>query len=159
MNRLQQLQTHNVSTDDRENTNDTNQGADSSFVYEPGTVPRGTGKMPQGNKRNWRSIMHYTNFINRKKNQPPNVHGRPQIVSPKWKRSGNPNIGSEDIKWDKDGISRAMRHVNNEKRKTTYDGKNRTTKSTKNQNSRRTRKLQVLWNIWTGHYQICRDER
>ena len=41
-----------------------------------------------------------------------------------------------------------MFHVNNEKRKTTRVGRNRTTKSWKNQNARRKGKLQNTWEHW-----------
>ena len=55
------------------------------------------------------------------------------------KRTGNPNIGSENIQpgyrhgiWQKN-----VCHANNEKGETTYDGRNRTTKPRQNQNFRR----------------------
>ena len=69
------------------------------------------------------------------KNQPPNVYGRHQIVCQKWKRIRKPNTSSEDIQLRyRDGMwHRKMCHVNNEKRKTVNDGRNRTTKSRKNQ--------------------------
>ena len=44
-------------------------------------------------------------------------------------------------------------HANNEKRKTTYEGRNGTTKSRKNQNARRIGNLQILGNIGSGHNQ------
>ena len=44
-----QLQTHNVPTNDMENTNDTNLGGDLQFAKKPRTVPRETMKR----KRDW----------------------------------------------------------------------------------------------------------
>ena len=49
--------------------------------------------------------------------------------------------------------------ANNEKRETTYDGRNRTTKSRKDQDVRRKGNLQVLGNIGSGHHQTYEDER
>ena len=40
-----------------------------------------------------------TYFINHKKNQPPYVHGRHQMVCQKWKRIGHLNSGSKDIQY------------------------------------------------------------
>ena len=51
-----------------------------------------------------------------------------------------------------------MCHAYNEKRKTTNDGKNRTSKLKKNQNARRKRNLQILCNIRNEHHQTNRDE-
>ena len=55
------------------------------------------------------------------------------------KRTRNPHTGSENIKSGyRDKIwLRKMCHTNNEKLKTTYNGKNRTTKSRKNQNAKK----------------------
>ena len=44
-----------------------------------------------------------------------------------------------------------MCHANNEKRKTTNDGINRTTKLRKHQNAWRNGNLQILGNIGSGH--------
>ena len=52
-----------------------------------------------------------------------------------------------------------MCHANNEKRKTTNAGRNRTTKLRKNQNAWRKGNLQVLGNIGSGHHQTSQDER
>ena len=52
-----------------------------------------------------------------------------------------------------------MCHANNEKRKNTNNGRNRTTKPRKNQSAWRKGKLQVLDNIGGGHYQISEDKR
>ena len=52
-----------------------------------------------------------------------------------------------------------MWHVNNEKRKTANDGRNRTTKLRKNQNARRKGNLQIHGNIGCGHHQTSGDER
>ena len=70
----------------------------------------------------------------------------------KWKRTINPKTGIKEIQSGySDGIwHRKMCHVNNEKRKTANDGRNRTTKSGKKQNPRRKRNLQVLGNIGSG---------
>ena len=51
-----------------------------------------------------------------------------------------------------------MPHANNEKRKTTFDERNRTTKSRKNQNAWRKGNLQILGNTGSGHHQINGDE-
>ena len=48
---------------------------------------------------------------------------------------------------------RKMCHANIEKRKTTNDGKNITTKSRKSQNDRKKEKSQILGNIGSGHHQ------
>ena len=52
-----------------------------------------------------------------------------------------------------------MCHANNEKRKTTNDGRNRTIKSRKNQNTRTKGNLQVLGNTGSGPHQTSGDER
>ena len=52
-----------------------------------------------------------------------------------------------------------MSHANNEKRETTNDGSNETTKSRKDQNAQRKVNLQVLRNIGSGHHQTSGDER
>ena len=52
-----------------------------------------------------------------------------------------------------------MCHGDNEKRKTSNDGSNRTTKSRKNQIARRNGNLHVLENAGSGHNQTCGDER
>ena len=51
-----------------------------------------------------------------------------------------------------------MYHAYNEKRKTTKDGRNRSTKSRKNQNAQRKGNLQILGNIGSRHHQISGDE-
>ena len=48
----QQLQTHNLPTDDVETTNGTNQGGDLLFVNKLQTFPRRTKRVLKGNKRN-----------------------------------------------------------------------------------------------------------
>ena len=58
MNRLQQLQTHNVRTDYMENTNGTNQRRDQLYDNKPRTVSRRIERMPQGNVKNRRSTIH-----------------------------------------------------------------------------------------------------
>ena len=52
-----------------------------------------------------------------------------------------------------------MCHANNEKRKTTNDRRNGTTKSTKNQNARRKGNLQILENMGSRHHQTSSDEK
>ena len=52
-----------------------------------------------------------------------------------------------------------MRHAYNEKRETTHNGINRTTKPRKNQIARRKGNLQILGNIRSGNHQINGDER
>ena len=52
-----------------------------------------------------------------------------------------------------------MYHANNEKRETTRDGRNKTTKSRKNQNAWRKGSLKILGNIGSGHHQTCGDKR
>ena len=52
-----------------------------------------------------------------------------------------------------------MCHANNEKWKTTNDGRNRTTNSRKHQNAQEKGNLQKLGNIESRHHQTCRDER
>ena len=52
-----------------------------------------------------------------------------------------------------------MCHAYHEKRKTTNDEGNGTTKSRKNQNAPRKGNLQILGNIGSGHNQTSRDER
>ena len=52
-----------------------------------------------------------------------------------------------------------MFHANNKKRKTTRDGRNRTTMSRKNVIAWRKRNLQIVGNIRCGHHQTCKDER
>ena len=54
-NRPQQFQTHNVPIDDMENTDGTNIYYS---VIRTRTVPRGTERMPQVNKRTRRFIIH-----------------------------------------------------------------------------------------------------
>ena len=68
------------------------------------------------------------------RNQSPNVHGRHQTACQKQKRIGNSNTDYENItSGHRDGIlHRKMCHANKEKRETTYDGRNGTTKSRKN---------------------------
>ncbi len=80
------------------------------------------------------------------KDQSPNVHGRHQTVCKKLKRIGNSNTRSENIQLGhRDGIwHRKMRHATNEKRKTTHDGRDGTTKSRKNQ---RKGNIPILGNI------------
>ena len=63
-------------------------------------------------------------------------------------------LGYKDGNWH-----RKMWHANNEKRKMTNDGRNRTTKSRKNQNAWRKVILQVLGNIGSEHCQTGGDER
>ena len=55
-NRSKQLQTHNVPTDDVENTNDTTKGRDLLLVNKLQIVPRGTERMLQVDQR--RAITH-----------------------------------------------------------------------------------------------------
>ena len=52
-----------------------------------------------------------------------------------------------------------MCHANNEKRETTHDGRNRTTKLRKNQDAQRKGNLQILGNIGSGYHQTSGDER
>ena len=52
-----------------------------------------------------------------------------------------------------------MYHVNNEKPKTIFHWRNRTTKLRKDQNSRRKGNLQILGNFGSGHHQTNGDER
>ena len=52
-----------------------------------------------------------------------------------------------------------MCHAYNEKRETTNDGRNRTTKSRKNQNAQRKGNLQILGNIGSEHNLKCGNER
>ena len=52
-----------------------------------------------------------------------------------------------------------MSQANNEKQKTTHDGRNGTTISRKNQNARRKGNLQILGNIRSGHHQTSGVER
>ena len=68
---------------------------------------------------------------------------------------GNPNIVSGNIHLGhRDGIRLGkMCHANNEKRETTHDGRNRTTKPRKDQNPRRKGNLQILGDIESGHHQ------
>ena len=51
-----------------------------------------------------------------------------------------------------------MYHADNEKRETTHDGRNRTTKSRKDQNAWRIGNLQILGNTRSGHHQTNRGE-
>ena len=59
-NRFQQLQTHNVPTDDVENTDGTNYSGDLLFGNKPKTVPRITERMPQRNEMEQKDLL-YTN--------------------------------------------------------------------------------------------------
>ena len=52
-----------------------------------------------------------------------------------------------------------MCHANNEKRETTPDGQNGTTKSRKNQNARKKGNLQILGNMGSLHHQTTENER
>ena len=52
-----------------------------------------------------------------------------------------------------------MFHANNEKQKTTNDGRSRTTKSIKNQNAQRKENLEIIGNTGSRHHQTCGDER
>ena len=76
----------------------------------------------------------------------------------KMKNNWKPKTGSEDIRWRYwDGIYfRKMYHANNELRKTSNDGGNRTTKSRNNQNIWKEGNLQLLS---SGHYQTSGDEK
>ena len=77
------------------------------------------------------------------------------------KRIENPNTGSENIKLGhRDGIRyRERRYAYNENQETTYNGRNRMTKSRKNQIARRKGNLEILWNIGSRHQQTSGDER
>ena len=66
------------------------------------------------------------------------------------------NIQSGQRDWIRHG---KMRHVNNEKRETIHDGRNRCTKPRKDQNVRRKRNSQLLGNTISGHHLICGNER
>ena len=79
----------------------------------------------------------------------------------KWKKKWNPKTDCGNIQsWWKDGIwHRKKCHANNEQRKTTNDGRNRTTKSWPIQNARRKGNLQLLKYIRGRHYQTRRNER
>ena len=52
-----------------------------------------------------------------------------------------------------------MRHVCNEKQKTTPDRRNRTTKSRKNQTPQRKGNLQILGNFGSWNYETSGDEK
>ena len=94
------------------------------------------------------------------KNEPPKVHGQHQTVCQKWKRIGNLNTVSGGIQSRWDGICYwKMCPVTNEKQKMTNNRRNRITQSRKNQNPQRKGKLQILWNIGSGHHETCGDKR
>ena len=57
-NRPQQLQTHNVPTDDVENTNGTNYEGDLQFANKLRTVPRRIGRMPQKQQENYSTMIN-----------------------------------------------------------------------------------------------------
>ena len=52
-----------------------------------------------------------------------------------------------------------LHYANNEKWKTTQDGRNRTTKSSSNQNARSKGNLQILDDIWSWHHQANGNEQ
>ena len=106
-------------------------------------------------------LKKWTGGYKLRKGQSPNVHGRHQTICQKWKRIRNPYIGNENIQsGHRDGIwHRKMSHANIEKRETTQDGRNWTTKSRKNLNSRRKRNSQILGNIGSSNHQTSGDER
>ena len=56
-------------------------------------------------------------------------------------------------------VVQKMGHANNEKRKTTNNGRNRATRSTKNQNARRKGNLQILEKFRIGHHRTSGDKR
>ena len=82
------------------------------------------------------------------------IHMKDIKLFAKKEGTGNPNTGSDNKQSGyRDGIwHRKMHHANNEKRKTTHDGRNRTTKSRKNQNARRKGNLQIFGNVGSGNH-------
>ena len=55
-----QLLTHNVSTDDMENTNGTNLGGDLQFAKKPRIVPGGIERIPQMDQRYRRDTSNWS---------------------------------------------------------------------------------------------------
>ena len=58
MNKFKELQTHNMPTNDVENTDSRNSGRYILLVNKPHTLPRGTERMLPGNKGKGRAIIY-----------------------------------------------------------------------------------------------------
>ena len=69
MNCPQHLQTHNMLTDDGENTNGTNKGGDLLFANKPQIVPWGTERIPQGTQINRKAILHWSILLQGEQNE------------------------------------------------------------------------------------------
>ena len=68
-NRPQQLQTHNMSTDDVEYTHCTLQGGDLQFANKQQTISRGTESMLQGKLGYKSATIHWSTHSQREKNE------------------------------------------------------------------------------------------
>ena len=73
MNRLQQLLTHNMPTDDVENTHSTNEEGDLLLTNKPRIVPLRRERMSQGNQRNWWYTKHWSRYLQGEQNETENV--------------------------------------------------------------------------------------